>query len=162
VSLIAQPTITRGLNVELVDVETQKGKISELTIDEARDMAADRAARLAALQRRWEASGDFDALLGALVFYAQGMPEWLFKGLWQNAGQRPRNPHHERFLAVRYAHDVEGKTMDEAYDWASNAIIDPIAKGGRDSMMKSYQRIRSQMAKIDRIQPRPRACRRRS
>src|SRR6516225_8661183 len=77
VSLIAQPTITRGLNVELVDVETQKGKISELTIDEARDMAADRAARLAALQRRWEASGDFDALLGALVFYAQGMPEWL-------------------------------------------------------------------------------------
>ena len=157
---VSEPTITRGLNVELVDVETQKGKISELTIDEARDMAADRAARLAALQRRWEASGDIDALLGALVFYAQRLPEWLFKGLMRNFEQQFYNPDAIRFLAVRHAHDVLGKTMDASYDWASENVTDPAAKGGRDSMMKSYQKIRPQVAQIDRIQPRSRAPRR--
>jgi hypothetical protein len=65
-----QPQAKRGRKVVLVDVERRKGKISELTIDEARAMAADMTARLAALRRRWEASG-----LQALL------PEWLFKGL---------------------------------------------------------------------------------
>ena len=143
--------IKRGRKVVLVDVKRRKGKISELTIDEARAMAADMTARLAALRRRWEASG-----LQALL------PEWLFKGLMQNLEQQLRNPDEKRFLAVRYAHDVLGMTMDEAYDWASNNVTDPTAKGGRDSIMKSYQKIRPQVAKIDRIQPRPRARRRRS
>jgi hypothetical protein len=80
----------------------------------------------------------------------------------QNLEQQLRNPDEVRFLAVRYAHDVLGMSMDEAYDWASNAITEPIAKGGRDSMMKSYQKIRPQVAQADRIQPRPRARRRRS
>ena len=80
----------------------------------------------------------------------------------QNLEQQLRNPDEKRFLAVRYAHDVLGMSMDEAYDWASNAITEPIAKGGRDSMMKSYQKIRPQVAQADRIQPRPRARRRRS
>jgi hypothetical protein len=157
-----QATIKRGWKVVLVDVERRKGKISELTIDEARAMAADITARLAALRRQWEASGDLHALFGALIFYQQQLPDWLFKGLMQNFEQQLRNPDEIRFLAVRYAHDVLGMTMDEAYNWASNAITDPAAKGGRDSMMKSYQKIRPQVAKIDRIQPRPRAPRRRS
>jgi len=157
-----QAAIKRGYKVVLVDVERRKGKISELTIDEARAMAADMTARLAALRRRWEASGDLPALLGALIFCQLQLPEWLFKGLMQNLEQQLRNPDEKRFLAVRYAHDVLGMTMDEAYDWASNNVTDPTAKGGRDSIMKSYQKIRPQVAKIDRIQPRPRARRRRS
>jgi hypothetical protein len=157
----AQAVIKRGRKVVLVDVERRKGKVSELTVDEARAMAADMTTRFAALRRRWEASGDLQALLGALIFCQPQLPEWLFKGLMQNLEQQLRNPDEIRFLAVRYAHDVLGKTMDEAYDWASNAVTDPAAKGGRDTMMKSYQKIRPQVAKIDRIQPRPRAPRRR-
>jgi hypothetical protein len=157
-----QAAIKRGRKVVLVDVERRKGKVSELTIDEARAMAADMTARLAALRRRWEASGDLQALLGALIFCQLQLPEWLFKGLMQKLEQQLRNPDEVRFLTVRYAHDVEGMTMDEAYDWASNAITDPTAKGGRDTMMKSYQKIRAQVAQIDRIRPRPRAGRRRN
>ena len=152
--------IKRGRKVVLVDVKRRKGKISELTVDEARAMAADMTVRLAALRRRWEASGDLQALLGALIFCQLQLPEWLFKGLMQNLEQQLRNPDEKRFLAVRYAHDVKGMTMDEAYDWASEAVTDPDAKGGRDSMMKSYQKIRPQVAQIDRIRPRPRRRRR--
>ena len=157
-----QGAIKRGHKVVLVDRERRRGKVSELTIDEARAMAADMTTRLAALQRRWEASGDLQALLGGLIFCQLQLPEWLSKGLMQNLEQQLRNPDAVRFLAVRYAHDVLGMSMDEAYDWASNAITEPIAKGGRDSMMKSYQKIRPQVAQADRIQPRPRARRRRS
>jgi hypothetical protein len=155
-----QAAIKRGRKVVLVDVERRKGKVSELTIDETRAMAADMTARLAALRRRWEASGDLQALLGALIFCQLQLPEWLFKGLMQNFEQQFKNPDAIRFLAVRHAHDVLGKTMDEAYDWASENVTDPAAKGGRDTMMKGYQKIRPHVAKIDRIRPRPRRSRR--
>jgi hypothetical protein len=152
----------RGLKVVLVDVERKRGKISELTIDEARAVATDIRARVAGLRRRWEESGDLQALLGALIFYQTQLPEWLFKGLMQNFEQQFKNPDAIRFLAVRHAHDVLGMTMVEACDWASDNVTDPIAKGGPDTMMKSYQKIRPQVAQIDRIRPRPRARRRRS
>jgi len=155
-----QATTKRGRKLVLVDAERRKGKESELTVDEARAMAADITARLAALRRQWEASGDLHALFGALIFYQQQLPEWLFKGLMQNFEQQFKNPDAIRFLAVRYAHDVLGMTMDEAYNWASSNVTDPTASGGRDSMMKSYQKIRPQVAQIDRIQPRPRRRRR--
>jgi hypothetical protein len=156
-----QPAIRRGFKVVLVDVERRKGKISELTIDEARAIAADRTARLAGLRRRWEESGDRRALFGALIFYQGQLPEWLFKSLLQNFEQQFNNPDASRFLAVRYAHDVLGMTIDEAYDWASDNVTEPSAKGGRDSMMKSYQKIRRQVAKIDCIRPHARRRRRR-
>ena len=105
-------------------------------------MEANIQARLAALQRQWEASGDLQALLGGLIFYQRHLPEWLFKGLMQNFQQQLNNPDATRFLAVRYAHDVLGKTVDESYDWASGNITDPSARGSRDTMMKSYQKIR--------------------
>jgi hypothetical protein len=146
----------------VIDVGRRIDEISDLTVDDLRTLADDVSARVAALPRRWEASGDLQALLGALIFCQLQLPEWLFKGLMQNLEQQLRNPDEKRFLAVRYAHDVLGITMDEAYDWASNAITDPAAKGGRDTMMKSYQKIRHQVAEIDRIRPRPRARRRRS
>ena len=152
--------IKRGCKL-VVDVERQKREVSELTVDEADAMAADITARVAGLQGRWEASGDLDALFGALIFYQRQLPEWLFKGLMWNFERQLKNPDATRFLFVRYAHDVKGMTMDEAYDWASEAVTDPDAKGGRDSMMKSYQEIRPKVAKIDRIRPRPRAPRRR-
>jgi hypothetical protein len=123
-------------------------------------MAADMTARLEALRQRWEASGDPLALLGALIFFALHLPEWLFKGLMQNFEQQFKNPDAIRFLAVRHAHDVLGKTMDESYDWACENIDDPIARGGRDTMMKSYQKIRSLVGQVDRIQSRPHRSRR--
>jgi len=121
----------------VVDVERQKCEVSDLTVDDARAITADIKARLATLQRQWKASGDLDALFGALIFYQRQLPEWLFKGLMQNLEQQLRNPDEIRFLAVRHAYDVLGMTMDEAYDWASDNVTEPIAKGGRDSMMKS-------------------------
>jgi hypothetical protein len=144
----------------VVDVESKICEISDLTEDEARAMAADMTARLAALKRRWEESGDLQALFGALNFYQLQLPEWLFKGLMQNFDQQFKNPDAIRFLTVRHAHDVLGMTMDEAYDWACENITDPVATGRRDAMMKSYQRIRRQVAQIDRIRPRPRRRRR--
>jgi hypothetical protein len=144
----------------VVDVERQKCEVSDLTVDEARAMAADMTARLEALRQRWEASGDPLALLGALIFFALHLPEWLFKGLMQNFEQQFKNPDAIRFLAVRHAHDVLGKTMDESYDWACENIDDPIARGGRDTMMKSYQKIRSLVGQVDRIQSRPHRSRR--
>ena len=104
------------------DVQTLKCEVSALTVDETRAMAADINARWAALQRQWEASGDLHALLGGLIFFEQQLPEWVFKGVMQKLQQQLNNPHATRFLAVRYAHDVLGKTMDESYDWASDNI----------------------------------------
>jgi hypothetical protein len=101
----------------VVDVERQKCEVFDITVDEARAMAADMTARLAALKRQWEESGDPQALFGALNFYQLQLPEWLFKGLMQNFERQLKNPDATRFLFVRYAHDVKGMTMDEAYDW---------------------------------------------
>ena len=143
------------------DVETAKCEVSALTVDEARAMAADINARLAALQRQWEASGDLHALLGGLIFCQRQLPEWLFKGLMQNLQQQLNYPDATRFLAVRYAHDVLGMTMDESYRWASRNVTDPSARGRRDTMMKSYQKIRHHVGEDDRIRRRPPRRRRR-
>jgi len=157
---IEPPVATMRGRKLVVDVERNHCEISDLTVDEARAMAADVTARMETLRQRWEASGDPQALLGALIFCQLQLPEWLFKGVMKNFEQQLNNPYATRFLAVRYAHDVLGKTMDECYDWASENVTDPIARGRRDSMMKSYQKISSQVAKIDDIQPRPRRGRR--
>jgi hypothetical protein len=154
--------LIKGGRKYVADFKRQRCEVSDLTVDEAAAMTADITARVAGLQQCWEASGDPEALFGALIFYESQLPEWLFKGLMQNFEQQLKNPDAIRFLAVRHAHDVLGMTMDEAYDWSSNNVTDPTAEGGRDSMMKSYQKIRPQVAKIDRIRPRPRAPRRRS
>jgi hypothetical protein len=146
----------------IVDVENQKCEVRDLTADEVRAMGADIADRMASLQRRWEASGDLHALLGALIFCQTQLPEWLFKGLMQNLEQQLKNPDAIRFLAVRYAHDVLGLTMEKSYEWASENVSAPDATGGPDTMMKSYQKIRPQVGEADRIRPRPRARRRRS
>jgi hypothetical protein len=151
----AMPTEHGGGLKFVVDVETNTCEVSALTVDEARAMAADINARLTALRRQWEASGDLHALLGGLIFCQRQLPEWLVKGLMQNLRQRLNNPDATRFLAVRYAHDVLGMTMDESYDWASDNVTDPSARGGRDTMMKSYQKIGRQVAEIDRIRRRP-------
>jgi hypothetical protein len=151
-----------GQKLVLLDAETRKGKISDLTVDDARAMAADMNSRLAALRREWETTSNPQALLGALIFYGPQLPAWLFRGLMRNFEQQFKNTDAIRFLAVRHAHDNLGMSMYESYDWASEYITDPAAKGGRDTMMKSYQRIRPKVANIDRIQRRSRARRRRS
>lgn len=152
-----QPTIRRGSKVVLIDHETRKRKISELTVDEARAMAADMNARVADLRRRWEASGDLQALFGALIFYRQRLPEWLFKGLTRNFEQQFENADASRFRAVRYAHDLLGMPMDESYDWAADNV-GPSGRGRRDTMMKSYQKIASMLPEQadDRIRRRSR------
>jgi len=150
----------RGIK-RVIDIERQVDEISELTDNELRAMAADTTARVESLRQRWEATGDLHALIGALIFFQLRLPEWLFSGLMRKLNEQFKNPHATRYLAVRHAHDAPGMSMDESYDWASQHITDQAAKGGRDTMMRSYQRIRAQVAKIDRIQPRSRARRRR-
>jgi hypothetical protein len=145
----------------VIDVERQVDETSELTDNELRAMTAETTARLAAMRQRWEATGDLHALIGALIFFQSRLPEWLFKGLMRILKEQFKNPDVMRFLAVRHAHDVLRLSMDESYGWASEHITDPPAKGRRDTMMKSYQRIRREAAKIDRIQPRSPARRRR-
>lgn len=77
-----QGAIRRGKLV--VDVERQKYEVSDLGVDDADAMAAEITTRVAGLRRRWKESGDLQALVGALIFYQQQLPEWVFKGLMQN------------------------------------------------------------------------------
>ena len=58
----------------VVDVENRRNEALNLTIDEARAMADDINARMAALQQQWAASGDLHALLGGLIFCQQQLP----------------------------------------------------------------------------------------
>ena len=73
----------RGMK-RAIDVERGIDETSELTVGELRSMATDRAARLAALRRRWEATVDLHTLIGALIFEQARLPEWLFRGLVQS------------------------------------------------------------------------------
>jgi hypothetical protein len=93
-----------------IDVVAQRGDIRGLTDDEGRAMEVDIAERMASLRQQWERTGDLRALVGALIFCQAQLPEWLFKGLMQNFEQQRKNPDAIRFLAVRHAHDVLGKT----------------------------------------------------
>ena len=51
--------------------------------DEVRAWRADVAAKMAALEQRWEKSGhaDLHALIGALVFCQAQLPVWVFSGV---------------------------------------------------------------------------------
>jgi hypothetical protein len=144
----------------IFDSAKQELEVRDLTVDEARALAAGTTAGMAALLQRWEETGDLQALLGALIFSKHLLPERLFKGLRQNFEQRFKNPDEQRFLAVRYAHDVLDKTLEDSYDWASENV-NPDASGGPDTMMKSYQKWNRLVPDIDRIRPRPRSRRRR-
>jgi len=86
----------RGMK-RAIDVERGIDETSELTVGELRSMATDRAARLAALRRRWEATVDLHALIGALIFEQARLPEWLFRGLVQKLNEQFNNPYVTRF-----------------------------------------------------------------
>ena len=86
----------RGMK-RAIDVERGIDETSELTVGELRSMAPDRAARLAALRRRWEATVDLHALIGALIFEQARLPEWLFRGLVQKLNEQFNNPYVTRF-----------------------------------------------------------------
>jgi hypothetical protein len=144
----------------VLDTAKKKLMTKDITVDETLALAADVAARMAALRRQWEQSGDVNALAGALIFCRAQLPEWLFDGLIKNFEQQLKNIDAIRFLHVRYAHDALRKTMLEAYEWAAEKITDPDAAGRPDAMMKSYQKINRQVGEIDRIRPRLRARRR--
>ena len=60
----------RGIK-RVIDVESGLDETTELTDDELRAMTAEITARVAALRRRWEATGDLHALIGALIFFQQ-------------------------------------------------------------------------------------------
>jgi hypothetical protein len=52
------------------------------------------------------------------------------------------SPYHEiRWMRVREAMSEMNLRPDEAYEWASMKLADTPAHGGRDTMMKSYQKI---------------------
>ncbi len=73
-----QPRAAKKRGHKLVaDFQRQRWEVSDLTVDEAAAMTADITARVAALRQRWEASGDLQALFGALIFYQSRLPQWL-------------------------------------------------------------------------------------
>lgn len=145
----------------VVDLENGKREVevSDLTEDDTRVSRRQISGQMTAFARRWKAKGDPAALAGALSFCAPQLPKWVFKALWHILELQLQGADVRRYLAVHHAHDVLGKTMDEAYEWAEENVTGPAA-GGRDTMMKSYQKIRPQVPPSWRIQPRPRKGRR--
>jgi hypothetical protein len=125
-----------------------------LTADEVRALQADRAARIAALERRWHNSGctDTQALLGALVFYQPQLPSWLFGGLWKRLErQLPQEPppyHKLRWLMVRQELEFDpSMTLPQAYKIASDKLAHMPAppRGNPSAMEKSYQKIEREL-----------------
>jgi hypothetical protein len=112
-----------------------------------RALACDINARMAALQRQWEASGhtDLHALRGALVFCRTMLPPWLAKGLLgvlDKQFPQMRWPYHEiRWLAAREGMLENNLCSQEAYEYAVARLADTPARCGWGMMMKSYQKI---------------------
>jgi hypothetical protein len=127
--------------------ETPGVRVHTLTAEEKGAWVDDINARMAALERQWEKSErtDMHALYGALIFCGAQLPPWLFSGLCRLLEQQiPQleSPYHEiRWMRVREAMSEMNLRADEAYEWASMKLADTPAHGGRDTMMKSYQKI---------------------
>lgn len=117
-------------------------RIRRLSNDEVRKWRDDVSAKMAALERKWEKSGqtDLHALLGALVFCQAQLPPWLFNGLHQMLKARlPQEPdmHWWRWLLVK---EGRGKRLswENAYEYAAEQARGKYAGTAR-TMKRSYQ-----------------------
>ena len=125
--------------------ETPGVRVRTLTAEEKGAWVDDINARMAQLKQQWERSKhtDVHALRGALIFLEMQLPPWVFSGVMQWLEvQEMQPPYHEiRWMRVREAMSEMNLQADEAYEWASMKLADTPAHGGRDTMMKSYQKI---------------------
>ena len=130
--------------------ETPRVQVRALTVEEKGAWVDEINARMAGLERQWEKSKrtDLHALHGALIFCGAQLPPWLFSGLCRLLEQQfPQleSPYHEiRWMRVREA--MSEMRADVAYEWASEKLAGTPAHGGRDTMMKSYQKIERSLA----------------
>jgi hypothetical protein len=130
--------------------ETPRVRARVLTAEQRRASVDDNNARMAQLKQQWERSGhtDVHALRGALIFLEAQLPPWVFSGVMQRLKvQEMQPPYHEiRWMRVREAMSEMDLRADEAYEWASKKLAGTPAHGGRDTMMKSYQKIERSLA----------------
>jgi hypothetical protein len=127
--------------------------------NELLDIRKNAAARMATLQQRWEKYKDAQALLGALVFCAAQLPQWLFMALYNllTAGFPPLPRDWVRWHLVRTLRDVSRLKWQEVFFEAGKLLDGTYAAGSPETIRKSYERIERE---LPREQRRPRTHRR--
>jgi len=128
--------------------------------DELQAIRKTAAVRMAALQQRWEKYKDPQALLGALVFCAAQLPQWLFAALHDLLTSRfPPIPRDwVRWNLVLALRDVSRLKWEEVFSEAAKLLDGTSAAGRSETIRKSYERIERE---LPREQRRPRTHRRR-
>ena len=140
-------------------------RVRKLTDDELRAWRADIAARMTALEQKWDKSGhtDLHALVGGLTFCQTQVPPWVFAGVLKSLKrlhkQLPQQPsrdwgRYQLVLEGRQRRDARGRPLSwrKAYEYASEqarAIGKPFAGGWR-TMKESYQIIKANQRGIPR------------
>jgi hypothetical protein len=129
-----------------------KMRVRRLTHEDIGKIRERAAARMTALEQRWEKSGhtDFHALLGALIFCKLRLPPWLFTGLMQllqrQLPQEPPPYHRHRWFMVLQGHDLGGLSWEESYAYASNALANTPARGSPGTMKRRPRTYRRKKA----------------
>jgi hypothetical protein len=93
-------------------------------------------------EEKWEQSGltARETLLAMLTPFAATIPPALVNQLRERL-QQPPNRHWLRWVFVFEAHYGAGLRWRAAYDYASARLADTYARGGKDTMAKSYKRV---------------------
>jgi hypothetical protein len=134
--------------------ETPRVRVRVLTAEQGRALVDDINARMAQLKQQWERSGhtDVHALRGALIFLEAQLPPWVFSGVMQRLKvQQMQPPYHEiRWLMVR----IEKKLLAaEAYEYVSKKLANTPARAKTDAIMKSFQKVESELPPGLRLSP---------
>jgi hypothetical protein len=127
--------------------------------DELLDIRKDAAPRMAALRQRWEKYKDAQALLGAFVFCAAQLPQWLFVALFDLlTAQFSRIPRDwVRWNLVLALRDVSRLKWKDVFSETAKLLDGTYAAGSPETIRKSYERIERE---LPREQRRPRTHRR--
>jgi hypothetical protein len=150
-------------NDEHVRATPETPRVRVLTAEERRAFVDDINARMAQLKQQWERSGhtDVHALRGALIFLETHLPPWVFSGVMQWLKVQEMQPpyHGIRWLMVRAARIEKKLLAEEAYEYVSKKLANTPARAKTDAIMKSFQKVESELPPGLRLSP-PRRPRR--
>jgi hypothetical protein len=92
---------------------------------------------------------------GALIFLKAQLPPWVFSGVMQRLKvQQMRPPYHEiRWLMVREARIEKKLLAAEAYEYVSKKLANTPARAKTDAIMKSFQKVESELPPGLRLSP---------
>jgi hypothetical protein len=137
--------------------ETPRVRVRVLTAEQRRALVDDINARMAQLKQQWERSGhtDVHALRGALIFLKTQLPPWVFSGVMQRLTvQQMQPPYHGiRWLMVRAARIEKKLLAEEAYEYVSKKLANTPARAKTDAIMKSFQKVESELPPGLRLSP---------